>query len=217
MFYPFVIAIISTLLVMNYNSIYALRISQYFKIHAPIVEEFFYQEKMVKEALDSYCRNNFNTCNAQKDSNGQIRIAEAQIMKYAPVSSIQNLNFAQDDFIDIYIDTNDNTIKLVHSMTNTQKSEYKNNFRNKWSNISCLNGSSWPCTNDQVLKSIEYSEELQILFINDQINTLNNQLATASAAEQVAIINQINNLNNQKTALNNRIAARKSEAFFNFR
>jgi hypothetical protein len=215
MFFPILFAIITILLVANINSVYSLKISQYINsFKTPTVEQFYYQEKMLKEAVDSYCRNNFTSCK-DPDTNGEVRILQHKILDYTPVTAIENLGAATTPFSDIYLKIDADNITLVHSMSATEKTDYKSHYFNKNANISCVNGSSWPCTDSLVQKKIPISEELQIMYIDVQITALNKALTQPEdyPGAYVDIQNEIDSLNAEKTNLSNVIANRTVKGF----
>jgi hypothetical protein len=214
MFLIFAIVLINILIISNFNSLYSLKINQYItSFKEPKTQEFIFQEKMVKEATDSYCRNNFQTCKTKTNNLGTIMtLTLADIQPYSP--TLYNLNYATIPFYSIELNSTSNTIKIKNQINDsTKRIEYFSHYLNKNNNVYCEDLSQKPCNTSLISKEYTYSEELQILFINDKIKTLQDQQATATPEESAILQLQINDLNNNKTKLFTIISKRKIKGF----
>jgi len=168
MFYPLLIVIVTLMVSANLDSIYTLKIGQYNnQIRSTLLNQFIYQEKIVKEAVDSYCRKNITSCPKITDTN----LTLSDISNYT-LNGINDLNVVTDDFFLITIDPSSNSILLKHKMTLDQRKKYFNDFLNKNEDIYCENGSTPPCDSEDVIKMFTYSIDLKRVYILEQIRVL---------------------------------------------
>lgn len=197
MFIPIILLIITTLIITSLSSMISLKTSGYeLSKKGDSIKEFIYQEQMIKEAVDSQCRDKFAPCIADTSADNEKIYTLSQLDPYYPLTNIVIPN----SFSQIKLRTDTKEVVIVHSMDLETRQKYSKHYKNANETLICSDGSSLPC-NGTIEKKIKYSPELQILFINDKISTEN----TKPIPDQ----NILNTLIAERDALNLVIANRK--------
>lgn len=163
MFYPIIILFISLLLVSSIQSIYSLKIAQIQNnIVDNSVQTVIFQEKIVKEALDSYCRLNFNVCKADTVIDDIFTANIGILTQYMP-----NLTMKTGYFSNLELVRSTTSIKIIHTISNLEdRVKYFQHYRNT---AVCLNGSVIPCDTPEVLVEQSFSPELLLLYEQSEI------------------------------------------------
>lgn len=161
MFVPFIVILISSLVILNYQAVHDIIITsseQHFqKIN--VVDTFLNEEIIVSAAAESYCINNIDDCKSREDnSTNTIDLNSSDIDLYMP--NLTDLNFGTA-FTSVVIDTANYQIILSHNLDSTERDKYFNYYKNK--NAYCTNESSIPCDSDSVSTKKAITTELEDL------------------------------------------------------
>ena len=168
------------------------------------IKTFIFQEKIISEAVNSYCLSNFTVC--QEGIHSRITITKTNLSGYYPV----NLDFSFPGTIDI----NSSSINLVEDT----QSNYTENYLNSKAKLICQNGENLPCTG-KIIKQFDLSFELNKKFISYQITDLQNQklIAEDNSNPDMILINRLQSEIDSNTTLynyqNTLISNRKIKAF----
>lgn len=170
MFLPIIMLIITTLIVSILSSIISSKTNEYELLKkSDKIKEFVFQEKMIKEAVDSYCRINFNVCLASTEISNEIVIPKSALTNYYPSTDLTVIN---NSFTEIKLRTDTKEIFITHSIDLNTRNGYVKHYINKLQNISCVGGEALPCSGS-IVKKIPYSEELNILYVDNNISKIN--------------------------------------------
>lgn len=163
MFYPVIILFISLLLVSSIQSIYSLKISQIQNnIVDNSVQTVIFQEEIVKNAIDSYCRTNFNICKADTLIDDIFTVNAGILTPYMPSLIIKPGYFSNLELV-----RSSATIKIVHTIDNIEeRAKYFQHYKN---NAVCANGSAIPCDTPEVLVERVFSSKLLLLYEQSEI------------------------------------------------
>lgn len=215
MFIPFILSIITILLISSFSSLYSLKINQYINFFKPVKEkQFIFQEKIVIEAVDSYCRKNFTECRTQTEATSEMFFTLAQLQPFSP--ELVNLNFATTPYSEIKLNTTTKKITIFHKINDLNiRTTYSNYYLQKNQNLICKGGDVAPCSGLFIGKEKTYSEELQILFLEDKIAVLTAKLLLPEEypGQYNDILLEINTLQAEITALQTIIDSRKLRGF----
>lgn len=223
MFLPIIMFIITTLIVSALSSIISSKTNEYELLKKnDNIKEFVFQEKMIKEAVDSYCRINFNVCLASTKATNEIIIPKSALVNYLPAT---NLTLISNSFSEIKLRTDTKEIFITHSMNLKNRKEYVSHYINKLQNISCVGGEALPCSESgSIVKKIAYSEELKILYVDNNISeknsiisekeiliNVNSSLIAAESLNEFPNLAYIDTLNQLNAALTNEISVLNQE------
>ena len=185
MLYPIIFAIITSLSVSLAVSGFKVTSESYVNnFKEPKFKTFYYQEKMTKEAVDSFCRDNFYDCFTE-DQN-LTTVSFDQIDPYLP--RFFNNGISTDFFNRLEIDYETFTITLTHKISSENRNKYVYDSVNLDSNLTCENGSDLPCNSDLIQNNFKVSEELKTLYIKKFIIDLEASKDEAETEEDNATI-----------------------------
>jgi len=161
MFIPFIAMLITSLVIMNYQSINDIFITscQQYNQRINVVDTFLYEEIVVSAAAESYCIGNISDCKSKEDNTtNTIDFDSSDLNPYMP--SLIDLSFG-NSFTSVKIDTVNYQIIVTHDLNLTERNKYFNYYKNK--NAHCTNGSNIPCDSDSVTTKKAITVELENL------------------------------------------------------
>ncbi len=205
-----VFIIIQTLILIGINAELSLKINQQKnEINIDEIEKIIIQEKIIKEAVDSYCRKEINNCFQELKDNNIKNISIEEIKGYMPNISIEKIN--ENFYNNIAIDYQTKKIILTHEINNiNNRAKYLNHYKNKKETINCINNETKPCESNILYKIKNISEELEIKLKEKEIIILEEKLTKIEYEEEYPQIEEeISILEENIIELENKINIRK--------
>lgn len=177
MFTPILISIVSVLVIASINATYSAKISQFIQEKKPHkIEQLHNQEKSVKDAVNSYCEKNLNSC-VSSDNTGLFYLSITDIKNYMPQGTLEKFYFDQNSFSEVYLDLDNNKIVIKHLINDPIKqNEYKEHFINKKEQLII--------ENNLIRKIYSMSPKLDLLLNQKKENDLKNQLDSELSKEK---------------------------------
>lgn len=212
-----VVVIINMLIIMAMNATLSLKTTQYKdNITIDTVETLINQEKIMTEAIDSYCRNNIDICFTNLKTNNIKNMQVEELIDFIPNGI--NLEKMNDLFYqNIAIDYQNKQIILTHEINNLlTREKYFTNYKNKNQETICINNETKPCVSNIVYKNVLISEDLKIKFLEKEIVLLENKLLVAETyvGEHALYTDQINLY---KTDIDNLKITKQNRKLSNFK